>query len=250
MIVNQKFFSERVFHCIDYSDAVDDMSPEIDSSKFDRAGVAYIERHLQSNQERFDRQVSALTRFVALKGKRVVDVGRGGGPFLAKARALGADVVGVELSDRRVHYAVTKHDLPIVKRPIEDNYWAADAGSFDVVTLWDVIEHANFPCATLRSARRLLKPGRFYCWTHREEAHFTILLARSAAVCPAAGWSCFWMACTRPVTSATNRSFRPRKYGNLCCPAGASSSFCIATISRKWSDQPGWPASSSRSGKW
>ena len=68
--------------------------------------------------------------------------------------------MGIELSDSRAHYARTRHDLPIDKHPIESNFWQNGyAQHFDAVTLWDVIEHVNYPQQTLQSAVKVLKPG-------------------------------------------------------------------------------------------
>jgi 2-polyprenyl-3-methyl-5-hydroxy-6-metoxy-1,4-benzoquinol methylase len=72
----------------------------------------------------------------------------------------GADVMGIELSDSRAQYARTKHGLAIDKHPIENDHWQNGyAGHFDAVTLWDVIEHVNYPVQTLHSATNVLKPG-------------------------------------------------------------------------------------------
>ena len=66
---------------------------------------------------------------------------------------------GIELSASRAHYAKGKYDLNIVRRPIEDPYWLSQAEAFDAVTLWDVIEHVNYPVRTLESAVRTLRAG-------------------------------------------------------------------------------------------
>ncbi len=53
-----------------------------------------------------------------------------------------------------------KHDLQIYKHPIESDFWQKGfAGHFDAVTLWDVIEHVNYPFQTLQCAVNVLRPG-------------------------------------------------------------------------------------------
>lgn len=153
------FVSPNGFHYIDYLDAVDKIAPEIDGAGLSKDEIAYIERQLQSNEARFDNQVATVKRFLDIKGKGILDIGCGGGLFLSKMRDEGAEVTGVELSDSRAHYATTKHGIEIVKRPVEDDYWTKRIASFDVVTLWDVIEHVNYPHATLAAAAKLIKPG-------------------------------------------------------------------------------------------
>lgn len=52
-----------------------------------------------------------------------------------------------------------KYNLDIIKEPIEAEYWSAYQENYDVVTLWDVIEHVNYPQATLKSVSGILKKG-------------------------------------------------------------------------------------------
>jgi SAM-dependent methyltransferase len=153
------FVSPGGFHYIDHLDPVEKISPVIDGSGLTEEEIAYIEKSLQSNPERVEHQVNAVRRHMEIKGRRVLDIGCGGGLFLSKMKQAGADVLGIELSDTRAHYAKTKHGIDVVKRTIEDTYWREFHGTFDVVTLWDVIEHVNYPLTTLRSAADMLKPG-------------------------------------------------------------------------------------------
>lgn len=151
------FVSPNGFHYIDYLDPVQEISPEIDGSGLTDKEINYIEKSLQSNPERIENQVNAVKKYVNLQNKKVLDIGCGGGLFLSKMKSDGAKVIGIELSDSRAYYAKTKHELEITKRPIEDRYWEIFKNAFDVITLWDVIEHVNFPLATLKSAVSMLK---------------------------------------------------------------------------------------------
>lgn len=46
----------------------------------------------------------------------------------------------------------------IVPHPIDSEYWLSNhLNSFDVITLWDVIEHVNDPTVIFSSANKLLK---------------------------------------------------------------------------------------------
>lgn len=153
------FVSRGGFHYIDHLDPVEEISPEIDGSGLTDAEITYIEKSLQSNPERLENQISAVRRHTSIAGKKALDIGCGGGLFLSKLKAEGADVTGIELSDTRAHYAKTKHGFEVIKRTIEDDHWKAFYGSYDIVTLWDVIEHVNYPLATLQTAAKMLKPG-------------------------------------------------------------------------------------------
>ncbi|MCL4275907.1 MAG: methyltransferase domain-containing protein [Anaerolineales bacterium] len=153
------FVSPGGFHYIDHLDPVENISPIIDGSGLTDEEITYIETSLQSNPERIEHQVESVLRHGYISGKFVLDIGCGGGLFLSKMKAAGANVLGIELSDTRAYYANTKHGFEVVKRTIEDEYWREFHGTFDVVTLWDVIEHVNYPLATLCAAADMLKSG-------------------------------------------------------------------------------------------
>jgi len=148
-------------HCFtDQLDDVSELSPEVDAAALTDAGRRYIGEVLSSNRARVERQV-ALVRTRLPAAARVLDVGCGGGLFLARLREqAGAAVEGTELNDARVLYAREVHGVSVHKRLLEDPFFARDRSAhYDVVTLWDALEHVNFPAQTLCSAAQLLKPG-------------------------------------------------------------------------------------------
>lgn len=154
------YVSNEGFHFIDYLDPVSEISPEIDASQLTEAESSYIETRLQANTDKFENQAKILRKHLSLKGAKVLDIGCGGGLFLSLLKEAGAQVLGIELSDSRAQYAKTKHGLEIHKQPIESEFWQKGyAGYFDAATLWDVIEHVNYPYQTLQSAVRVLKTG-------------------------------------------------------------------------------------------
>jgi len=89
---------------------------------------------------------------------RILDVGCSSGHFLKVAVDHGFEVYGVEPSVAMVEYATNELGLPnihcgtlsTVELPRE---------YFDVVTLWDVLEHVEKPGLVLQQAMPLLKPG-------------------------------------------------------------------------------------------
>ncbi len=154
------FVSKSGFHFIDYLDPVEAIPPEIDASQLTDEVAAYIETQLQANAEKFDNQANIVKQHLPLQNAKVLDVGCGGGLFLSLLKQQGADVIGIELSDSRAQYAKAKHRLVIDKHPIESDHWQSGyATYFDAVTLWDVIEHVNYPLQTLQSVASVLKEG-------------------------------------------------------------------------------------------
>jgi 2-polyprenyl-6-hydroxyphenyl methylase / 3-demethylubiquinone-9 3-methyltransferase len=101
---------------------------------------------------------------VPLAGKRVLDVGCGGG-ILADAMARkGADVLGIDLSGKALKVAQL-HALEAGTANIEYREVSAEAlavqmpGSFDVVTCMEMLEHVPDPASVVRSVASLVKPG-------------------------------------------------------------------------------------------
>jgi len=88
---------------------------------------------------------------------RLLDVGCGSGAYLLAMRDLGWEVHGVETDARSAEQAREVWALDVRRGPLE----AADLdpGTFDVVTLWHVLEHLPSPRQTLAACHRLLKPG-------------------------------------------------------------------------------------------
>lgn len=90
-------------------------------------------------------------------GGRVLDVGAAYGFFVAAARACGFSACGLEPVPACAAFARRELDVDIFTGRIEDA--PLPAGSFDVVTLFDVIEHLPQPLVALRRIRELLTPG-------------------------------------------------------------------------------------------
>jgi 2-polyprenyl-3-methyl-5-hydroxy-6-metoxy-1,4-benzoquinol methylase len=93
---------------------------------------------------------------------RLLDIGAGGGLFVAAAKSRGWTAAGLEISDAAIEFGRTVLRVDMRKGPAESI--AApdrliDAQPFDAVTMFDVIEHLYDPVAVLRSARAILRPG-------------------------------------------------------------------------------------------
>lgn len=148
------------YHYIDYLDPIEDISSEVDGIPLTDEDVIYIEKSLQSNYQRFENQVNIVKSYeTAIRSKKVLDIGCGGGLFLSMLSHDDVIAIGIELNGTRALYARTKYNLEIIKRPIEDVYWLSQAEVFDIVTLWDVIEHVNYPLSTLQSSSKVIKSG-------------------------------------------------------------------------------------------
>lgn len=103
------------------------------------------------------RQLASEQSIPLTKRTKLLDIGCAGGAFLQAARNLGLTTVGIEPNKWMCEYARTTHGLDARPGVLADHKFPAK--SFDVVTLWDVIEHVPDPNAELAEIYRILKPG-------------------------------------------------------------------------------------------
>ena len=87
---------------------------------------------------------------------RLLDVGCAAGFFLVEA-AVHYAVRGVEISEFSSRFARERFGLDVATGTLHDAAFAA--AQFDLVTLWDVIEHVADPAAVLAEVARVLAPG-------------------------------------------------------------------------------------------
>ncbi|MEM9743228.1 MAG: bifunctional 2-polyprenyl-6-hydroxyphenol methylase/3-demethylubiquinol 3-O-methyltransferase UbiG [Pseudomonadota bacterium] len=98
-----------------------------------------------------------------LTGRRVVDVGCGGGILSEAMARAGADVTGIDMAERPL--AVAR--LHAAKADVSVDYQATtaealaetEAERFDVVTCLEMLEHVPDPGSTVAACARLAKPG-------------------------------------------------------------------------------------------
>ena len=94
------------------------------------------------------------------RGRRLLDVGCHIGVFLEIAQERGWEAWGVEPSHWAVREAHSR-GLHVIEGTLDDLHVADEF--FDVITMWDVIEHLPDPLRALRKSYRLLKRGGIIC---------------------------------------------------------------------------------------
>ncbi|MFH1754037.1 MAG: class I SAM-dependent methyltransferase [Candidatus Omnitrophota bacterium] len=123
-------------------------------------GYSSAEDETYVSQERgrfitFKKCVEIIKRF-SPSGK-LLDVGAAAGIFVKAAADAGYDACGVEPSGWMSTTAKERYGVTIYPGVLQEQRF--DDSSFDIVTMWDVLEHIPDPMAALGEVRRILKPG-------------------------------------------------------------------------------------------
>ena len=100
------------------------------------------------------RRLDMIEKFAPERGN-LLDVGCALGFFIDTARRRGWQVDGVDISAHATDYARDTLGLAARTGMLEDAGYAP--GSFDVLTMWDVIEHVPDPVSSVRYCASLLK---------------------------------------------------------------------------------------------
>ncbi|HEY8607425.1 MAG TPA: bifunctional 2-polyprenyl-6-hydroxyphenol methylase/3-demethylubiquinol 3-O-methyltransferase UbiG [Noviherbaspirillum sp.] len=98
-----------------------------------------------------------------LAGKTVVDIGCGGGILAESMAKKGANVTGIDLSEKALKVA----DLHSLESGVQVRYEliaaeelaAREPGRYDIVTCMEMLEHVPDPAAVVAACARLVKPG-------------------------------------------------------------------------------------------
>ncbi len=104
------------------------------------------------------REARGYYRFIDRYKKRgrLLDIGCSAGFFLKVARDQGWEAQGLELSEDTAALAEKWYGLEVTVGTLRESLFPAN--HFDVVTLWDVIEHLDDPKKTLFIINQILKP--------------------------------------------------------------------------------------------
>ena len=118
----------------------------------------YVE-NLVARYETFRYNLKQIRSYLPEQG-RLLDVGAYCGAFLKIAQEAGFDAVGVEPSIWAVTYATNVLQQKVFAGTIHD--LPDDIQHFDVITLWDVLEHFADPFHELEAIHKRLKPDGIF----------------------------------------------------------------------------------------
>jgi radical SAM superfamily enzyme YgiQ (UPF0313 family)/2-polyprenyl-3-methyl-5-hydroxy-6-metoxy-1,4-benzoquinol methylase len=156
----------RVFRCPRCALVLRDARPNADEAAAMYDDPRYVESDLFANWHAdYDEQSAEVRMFEAALDRlgqattpgKLLDVGCAKGLFLHLAQKRGWQPYGVEISRPAAAFARQEFGLEVFNGTLEQAQFPPE--SFDVVSLWDLIEHLDDPFGFLREAARVLKPG-------------------------------------------------------------------------------------------
>jgi len=107
-------------------------------------------------------RLNFINERTSLKGKKVLDIGCGGGILTEALSEAGAEVIGIDASPRTIGVAMSHANsvnskATYLESTVEDFISKNQSDSFDVITCLELLEHVPAPNKIIESCSALLK---------------------------------------------------------------------------------------------
>ncbi len=133
---------------------------EAELEKLYSFGSGYHARFIDESSMEFKHHLNLARQYYEMLEKyktqgRILDIGCSNGFFLKLARDNGWETYGLEMSKDTAELARKRYGLKVLTGTLQETSFTSKF--FDVVTLWDVIEHVENPMKTISIISKILK---------------------------------------------------------------------------------------------
>ena len=122
------------------------------------AAIESYQKNVSYRKERFGKErIALIARLIRNpEGKHIFDIGCGTGWFLEVAKEHGFEIHGQEFGKELARWTEDKLGIKIFNKPISE---MPSGNNFDVITMFDLIEHVPDPLQLIVDCKRVLKKG-------------------------------------------------------------------------------------------
>lgn len=146
------------FHYTDILDKLE--NGDTDSRSLTGNEIDFIESHLDQNTRQMHINLEFVRQFTEVEGLECLDVGCGAGVFPALLHHAEAKVSAIEPQPLLRRFCRTRFEISPHHELVDSLYWQQGFPRyFDIATLWDTLEHVNFPAETITGISRVVKTG-------------------------------------------------------------------------------------------
>jgi len=142
-----------------FADPMTPVAPE-----YYQGHVVYARKTIVDAREEsahLDRRRLALMEALTSRGTKTLDIGCGSGAFVAHARAIGRRAYGIDFNTREIELAKTAFNLDGCLMTSDVLSMPDDWSEFDLITMFEVIEHLPNPQQVIQDVCRRLKKGGY-----------------------------------------------------------------------------------------
>lgn len=194
--------SECDFH---YTDILDEFEEgESRDRPLTTSELHYIESQLAQNTRQMTLNLEFVHQYAQVAGSACLDIGCGAGVFPSLLQRAEAEVSAIEPQPLLRRFCRTRFNLSPRHELVDSPYWQHGfARYFDIVTLWDTLEHVNYPAETIAAISRVMKPNAYL---------FLDTPARESLSYRLSEWSCRLSRGRNPLM--LNSLYSPKRFGH------------------------------------
>lgn len=156
-----------IYACTDcdfhYTNVIDKLeASETNSRTLTTKELDYIESQLAQNTHQLTLNLDFVRQHIEVAGSACLDIGCGAGVFPSMLHDAGAIVSAIEPQPLFRQFCRSRYNIAPHYELVDSPHWQQGfADHFDIATLWDTLEHVNFPAETIAAISRVLKPNGF-----------------------------------------------------------------------------------------